>query len=111
MKLDPDNTRVDDFTYPGPKPQSKETAILMISDVIEASSRAMSDPTPEKLEDLINTTINARLNEGQLSESGLNLRDLSKLSNAFLQSLDGTYHTRIKYPAAALAAGRIGRKV
>lgn len=111
MKLDPDNTRVDDFTYPGPKPQSKETAILMISDVIEASSRAMSDPTPEKLEDLINTTINARLNEGQLSESGLNLRDLSKLSKAFLQSLDGTYHTRIKYPAAALAAGRIGRKV
>ena len=110
-KLDPENTRVEDFTYPGPKPQSKETAILMISDVIEASSRAMPDPSAEKLEDLVNTTINARLNEGQLSESGLNLRDLSKLSKAFLQSLDGTYHTRIKYPAAALAAGRIGRQV
>lgn len=110
-KNDPENTRIEDFTYPGPKPQSKETAILMISDVIEASSRAMPEPTPEKLKDLINTTINARLNEGELSESGLNLRDLSRLSEAFLQSLDGTYHTRVKYPAAALAAGRFGRRV
>lgn len=110
-KNDPENTHVEDFTYPGPKPQSKEAAILMISDVIEASSRAMPDPTPEKLRDLINTTINARLNEGQLSESGLNLRDLSRLSEAFLQSLDGTYHTRVKYPAAALAAGRFGRRI
>lgn len=110
-KNDPENTRIEDFTYPGPKPQSKETAILMISDVIEASSRAMPEPTPEKLKDLINTTINARLNEGELSESGLNLRDLSRLSEAFLQSLDGTYHTRVKYPAAALAAGRFGRRI
>ncbi len=110
-KNDPENTRVEDFTYPGPKPQSKETAILMISDVIEASSRAMPEPTPEKLKDLINTTINARLNEGELSESGLNLRDLSRLSEAFLQSLDGTYHTRVKYPAAALAAGKFGRRI
>lgn len=110
-KNDPENTHIENFTYPGPKPQNKEAAILMISDVIEASSRAMPEPTPEKLRDLINTTINARLNEGQLSESGLNLRDLSKLSEAFLQSLDGTYHTRVKYPAAALAAGRFGRRV
>ena len=71
----------------------------------------MPDPTPEKLEGLINTTINARLNEGQLSESGLDLRDLSILSKAFLQSLDGTYHTRVKYPSAALAAGRFGKRV
>ncbi len=110
-KNDPENTHIEDFTYPGPKPQSRETAILMISDVIEASSRAMPEPTPEKLKELINTTINARLNEGELSESGLTLRDLSKLSEAFLQSLDGTYHTRVKYPAAALAAGRFGRRV
>ncbi len=110
-KNDPENTHIENFTYPGPKPQSRETAILMISDVIEASSRAMPEPTPEKLRELINTTINARLNEGQLSESGLNLRDLSKLSEAFLQSLDGTYHTRVKYPAAALAAGRFGKRV
>lgn len=110
-KNDPENTKIEDFTYPGPKPQSRETAILMLSDVIEASSRAMPEPTPEKLEGLINTTINARLNEGQLSESGLDLNDLSKLSKAFLQSLDGTYHTRIKYPAAALAAGRFGKRV
>ncbi len=110
-KADPENTRIEDFSYPGPKPQSKEAAILMIADVVEASSRSMANPTQEKLEELIKTTINARLNEGQLSESGLNLRDLSKLSQAFLQSLDGTYHTRVKYPAAALAAGRFGRKV
>ncbi len=110
-KNDPDHTRIEDFSYPGPKPQNRESAILMISDVIEASSRAMQDPTPEKLEELINTTINARLNEGQLSESGLNLLDLSKLSKAFLQSLDGTYHTRVKYPSAALAAGRFGKRV
>ncbi len=110
-KNDPENTRVQDFTYPGPKPQSKETAILMLADVIEASSRSMPSPTPEKLEELIRATINSRLNEGQLSESGLNLRDLAQLPQAFLQSLDGTYHTRVKYPAAALAAGRFGRRV
>ncbi len=104
-KQDP-GTKAADFTYPGPRPQSKETAILMISDVVEASSRAMPEPTPEKLENLIYTTINARLNEGQLSESGLNLREISQLTKVFLQSLDGTYHTRVKYPAAALAAGR-----
>lgn len=111
QKNDPENTRIQDFTYPGPKPQSKETAILMLADVIEASSRSMPSPTPEKLEDLIRATINSRLNEGQLSESGLNLRDLSQLPQAFLQSLDGTYHTRVKYPAAALAAGRFGKRV
>lgn len=111
QKNDPENTRIQDFTYPGPKPQSKETAILMLADVIEASSRSMPSPTPEKLEELIRATINSRLNEGQLSESGLNLRDLSQLPQAFLQSLDGTYHTRVKYPAAALAAGRFGKRV
>ena len=97
-------TRVEDFTYPGPKPQSKETAILMLADVIEASSRAMSEPNSEKLNALVNTTITARLNEGQLSESGLNLRDVTQLTKIFLKSLDGTYHVRVKYPKEAFAA-------
>ncbi|MCK9182156.1 MAG: HDIG domain-containing protein [Fibrobacteraceae bacterium] len=95
-----------DFRYPGPKPQSKESVILMLADSIEATSRAMIGASPEKLEALIHTTIAARLNEGQLSESDLTVKDLADLENAFMQSLEGTFHTRIKYPDAALAAGR-----
>ncbi len=87
-----------DFRYNGPKPQSKETAILMLADIIEATSRSMTDQNPEALTNMIHNTIQARLNEGQFSECDLSIRELFKLEKAFLHSLDGTYHTRVKYP-------------
>lgn len=94
--LDP--VKVEDFSYKGPKPQSKETAILMLADIIEATSRSMADTSPEALEAMIHKTIEGRYMEGQFNESNLSIKDLSKLEKAFLTSLDGTYHTRVKYP-------------
>ena len=88
----------EDFQYKGPKPQSKETAILMLADIIEATSRSMSNMDSEALQEMIHNTIQGRFNEGQFSECNLSVRELFKLEQAFLRSLDGTYHTRVKYP-------------
>lgn len=87
-----------DFRYNGPKPQSKETAILMLADIIEATSRSMTDQNAESLANMIHKTIHGRFDEGQFSECDLSIRELFKLEKAFLNSLDGTYHTRVKYP-------------
>ena len=88
----------EDFRYKGPKPQSMETAILMLADVIEATSRSMADTSSEALESMIHKTILDKFMDGQFNESNLSVKELSKLEEAFLHSLDGTYHTRVKYP-------------
>lgn len=88
----------EDFRYKGPKPQSPETAILMLADIIEATSRSMTDTSTESVEDMIHKTIEGRFMEGQFSECDLSIKELFKLEKAFLHSLDGTYHTRVKYP-------------
>ena len=98
-KEDPSKVvNIEDFKYKGPKPQSKETAILMLADIIEATSRSMSNMDSEALQEMIHNTIQGRFNEGQFSECNLSVRELFKLEQAFLRSLDGTYHTRVKYP-------------
>ena len=86
------------FRYNGPKPQTKETAILMLADIIEATSRSMTDQSPEAIADMIHNTIHGRFDEGQFSECDLSIRELFKLEKEFLHSLDGTFHTRVKYP-------------
>jgi len=101
-----DETKVDeikdqDYRYPGPKPQTKETGILMLADGIEASARTLEDPSPQKLEALIDEYIRKRFEEGELDECPLTLKDLTKIKAAFLSVLVGIYHTRVKYPAAA----------
>ncbi len=88
----------DDFRYKGPRPQSMETAILMLADVIEATSRSMTDTSSEALMSMIHKTILDKFMDGQFNESNLSVKELSKLEEAFLHSLDGTYHTRVKYP-------------
>jgi hypothetical protein len=93
-----EEVKVEDYSYKGPKPQSKETAILMLADIIEATSRSMTDTSPEALAAMIHKTIESRFTEGQFNECNLSIKELSKLEKAFLNSLDGTYHTRVKYP-------------
>ncbi|MBU1299173.1 MAG: HDIG domain-containing protein [Bacteroidetes bacterium] len=90
--------REEDYRYPGPKPQSKEAGIVMLADVVEAYTRSMPDPTPEKLESAIDNRIKTRFIEGQLDECELTLRDLTKIKEAFLNILTGIYHQRIEYP-------------
>ncbi|MBL0388351.1 HD family phosphohydrolase [Tumebacillus sp. ITR2] len=88
----------DDFRYPGPKPQSKEAAIVMLCDAVEAAVRAMNRPTPNRIESIIHKIVKDRLNDGQLDECNLTLKDLDKVSDAFLRTLNGIYHARIQYP-------------
>ena len=86
------------FRYPGPRPRSKETALVMLADSIEATSRSMDDPDATHLAKLVQDVIQTRLQQDQLRESGLSIQDLEDIEIGFLQSLEGMYHTRIQYP-------------
>lgn len=88
----------DEFRYPGPKPQTKEAAIVMLADSVEAAARSLSEFTPSKLESLVREVIKARVEDGQLSESPLSFKDLEKIVYAFIKVLRGMYHSRIEYP-------------
>ena len=95
-----ENPNEADFSYPGPKPQTREAAILMLADSVEASSRTLTDPTPTRLRAHIDKIINGILSEGQLDESELTFRDLTKLAESFQKVLTGIFHHRIVYPEA-----------
>ncbi len=95
---DGDSVRVEDFRYPGPKPQSRETAITMLADSCEARVRSAEPKSVEEMERIIADTIKARLDDGQLDESDLTLRDLQQIQAAFLSVLKGVFHPRVKYP-------------
>lgn len=88
----------DFFTYPGPKPQSKITAIIMLIDSIEAASRALEAPTRENVEAVIKNIINDRIIEGELNESGLTLHDIDVIQKTAFQMVMVSFHERIAYP-------------
>ncbi len=90
------------YRYPGPKPQFREAALVMIADAVEASTRAMPDPTTTKLQAQVQKIINLIFSEGQLDECDLTLKDLHLIAQSFLHTLEGIYHTRPEYPAGAL---------
>ncbi|MBI4299754.1 MAG: HDIG domain-containing protein, partial [Chloroflexi bacterium] len=89
----------EDFRYPGPKPQSKETAIVMLADSVEATARSKDDHSPEQLDATVDAVIAERLEERQLDECDLTLRDLEIIRRAFKDVLRGIYHPRLEYPA------------
>jgi putative nucleotidyltransferase with HDIG domain len=86
------------FTYPGPKPRSKETAIVMLADSCESATRAMQDPTPERVLDLIDTVVGGKISDGQLDDAPLTLRDVAQVKDQFASILSGVHHRRIEYP-------------
>ncbi|MBQ3060097.1 MAG: HD domain-containing protein, partial [Desulfovibrio sp.] len=90
--------RESDYCYLGPRPQTKEAAILMLADSVEASSRTLSDPTPARLKSHIDNIIKGIFSEGQLDESELTFKDLHHLSENFQRILTGIFHQRIVYP-------------
>ncbi|WP_395856501.1 HD family phosphohydrolase [Cystobacter fuscus] len=96
------------FRYPGPKPQFREAALVMIADAVEASTRSLPDPTSARLQAQVQKMINLIFSEGQLDECDLTLRDLNLISQSFLHTLEGIYHARPAYPAGALQAGPKG---
>ncbi|MBQ4133630.1 MAG: HDIG domain-containing protein [Desulfovibrionaceae bacterium] len=93
-----ENPNIEDYRYPGPRPQSKEAAIVMLADVVEASSRTLVDPTPSRVQNHIQNMVQMIFSEGQLDESQLTFRDLNKISEAFMRILTGIFHHRIEYP-------------
>ena len=90
-----------EFRYPGPKPQSKEAAILMLADASESSVRAMGEPTPGRIENQVHAMVSRRLMDGQLDECELTLKEVHQIEASLVKSLRGVYHGRITYPTPA----------
>ncbi len=100
QQADPNASEVDEssYRYPGPKPQTKEAAVLMLADAVESASRTLVDPTPARIESLVREIAENRLHGGQFDESGLTLRELRTIEKSMVMSLTSIYHGRIKYP-------------
>jgi hypothetical protein len=88
----------EDFTYGGPKPQSRETALVMLADGCEAAVRSIRPSSVEELREVIDRVIDRRVAEGQLDECDLTLHDLARTRLAFTSALKGLYHRRVRYP-------------
>ncbi|MEA1951057.1 MAG: HDIG domain-containing protein, partial [Planctomycetota bacterium] len=99
-KDDPHGTSVEEssFRYPGPKPQTKEAAVMMLADAVESASRTLVDPTPARIESLVRQISERRLDDGQFDESGLTLRELRTIEKSMVKSVTAIYHGRVKYP-------------
>jgi hypothetical protein len=102
----PDGSEVDesDFRYPGPKPQTKEAAVLMMADAVESASRALVEPTPSRIESLVQEISMKRLLDGQFDCCGLTLQELATINDSLVKSLTAVYHGRVKYPDAQRTA-------
>jgi hypothetical protein len=90
---------VNKFSYPGPKPRSKETAIVMLADSCESATRAMKEPSPERVRELIQSIVQGKIEAGQLDDAPLTLREISTIEEQFTKILSGVLHRRIEYPA------------
>jgi putative nucleotidyltransferase with HDIG domain len=90
-----------EFRYPGPKPQTREAAILMLGDSVESAARALGQPNPGRIEHLVHGIANKRLNDGQFDECNLTLQELRKIERAMVRVLCAMHHTRVPYPVAA----------
>ncbi|PID00459.1 HD family phosphohydrolase [Sporosarcina sp. P29] len=88
----------DDFRYPGPKPQTKENAVIMIADSVEAAVRAMKEPTPGKIATLVNAIVRGKVEDNQFDECDLSLKEIKLVKQAINETLNGIFHNRIEYP-------------
>ncbi len=102
-----DTVHEEDFRYPGPKPQFKEAALLMLADSIEAAARSIEEPTAGRLSSLVRNIIQSKFIDGQLEECDLTLRDLSDIEEIYRRVILGIYHQRIDYPTAPSAQKRL----
>ncbi len=93
-----ETVKVDDFRYPGPKPRSRETAILMLADAVEAAARSLAKATPGRIREVTKQVIEKRLLSGELDEAQLTMADLARVREAFIPLLAGIHHARIPYP-------------
>jgi len=105
------DVREDDFRYPGPRPRSKEAAIVMIADTIEASARTLKDRSTEGIRDHVHRMIQGFVRDAQLDECDLSFRDLHLVEEAMSNMVVSIYHARIEYPAAVQETAKAGEAV
>ncbi len=86
------------YRYPGPKPRTKEAAIVMLADCVEAATRSLDDPTPSKIKNLVSSIVNNIFMDGQLDECDLTFKDVKRIREVFVKMLISFYHKRVKYP-------------
>ncbi|MEJ2154830.1 MAG: HDIG domain-containing protein [Desulfobacteraceae bacterium] len=92
-----DAVKEDDFRYPGPRPQTKEAGLVMLADVVEAASRTLENPTPARIQGLVQHLVNKIFSDGQLDHCELTLKDLHSIAKSFIKILTGIHHHRIEY--------------
>jgi putative nucleotidyltransferase with HDIG domain len=99
QELDPDaELDPNDFRYPGPKPRSRETAIVLLADSVESAARVLHDPTPDSISELVDRIVAFKMSEGQLDEAPLTLQEVSLIKQQFVKVLTSMYHHRLDYP-------------
>jgi membrane-associated HD superfamily phosphohydrolase len=98
-----------DFRYPGPRPQTKEVALVLLADAVEAASRTLVDPTPARIQGMVQKIMNGVFSDGQLDECELTLKDLNQIAKSFTKTLSGIFHGRIEYPEPIIK-GEAGQK-
>lgn len=106
-----DSVQESTYRYDAPKPQTKEAALVMLADSIEAAVRSLQKPTPGRIEGLVRRIVKERLNDGQLEECDLTFKDVNLITEAFLRILNGMHHNRIEYPDAKELERRRGKGV
>ncbi len=107
QKRGEDAVNIDDFRYPGPKPQTKEAGLVMLADVVEAASRTLDNPTPSRIQGLVQKLINQIFSDGQLDSCELTLKDLHNIARSFNKILNGIHHHRIEYSDSRTAGNGI----
>jgi len=98
------------FRYPGPKPNTKETAIVLLADSVEAATRSLKEPTPSNIQELVHKVVNNKFIDGQLDECDLTLKDLEKISAIFIRILSGICHARVSYPEGQVKSSENNHK-
>jgi putative nucleotidyltransferase with HDIG domain len=101
-----DAVTIDDFRYTGPKPQTKEAALVLLADVVEAASRSLENPTPSRIKGMLQKMINKVFLDGQLDDCELTLKDLHEIAKSFNKTLTGIYHHRVEYPGIQTGGGK-----
>ncbi|MGE5731417.1 MAG: HDIG domain-containing metalloprotein, partial [Gemmatimonas sp.] len=97
---DAESPNASEYVYPGPLPQSAETAVVMLADGIEAAVRVIHEPTPDKVREVVSHIVRQRIEQGQLADAPLTLRQVEIIKDEFTRVIVGMYHNRIDYPAA-----------
>ncbi|UFS69064.1 HDIG domain-containing protein [Geomonas sp. RF6] len=106
----PSSVEERDFRYPGPKPQTREAGLVLLADCVEAASRTLTDPTPARIQGMVQKIINNIFIDGQLDECELTLKNLHEIAKSFNQILAGIYHHRIDYPEPAYKEKSVAKK-